>query len=61
LYSLRNKIAEVEQLKRRHISLINTTDTNFKRYLFNKLPWSEKFIGIKGSRGVGKTTLLLHI
>lgn len=36
------------------------TDLNFTRYLFAQLPWQDRLIGIKGARGVGKTTLLLQ-
>lgn len=31
-----------------------------KRYLYEKIDFSSQMIGIVGSRGVGKTTLLLH-
>ena len=39
---------------------IEQTDLGFKRYLFARLPWQDRLIGIKGGRGVGKTTLLLQ-
>jgi len=32
----------------------------FKRYLFYKINWNNRLIGIKGARGTGKTTLLLQ-
>lgn len=31
---------------------------DFKRYLYNKIDWTNRLIAIKGARGVGKTTLL---
>lgn len=34
--------------------------TDFKRYLYDKIDWRDRLIGIKGARGVGKTTLLLQ-
>jgi len=37
-----------------------TTQINSKRSFFDVIDWSNRFIGIKGSRGVGKTTLLLQ-
>jgi len=47
--------------------LINTfhrklaaTDLRFKRYLYDRINWNVRLIGIKGARGVGKTTLLLQ-
>lgn len=33
---------------------------NFKRYLLEEIAWDTRLIGVKGSRGVGKTTLLLQ-
>ncbi len=32
----------------------------FKRYLYTQINWDARLIGIKGPRGVGKTTLLLQ-
>ena len=32
----------------------------YKRFLFEKIDFNERLIGILGSRGVGKTTLLLQ-
>ncbi|SFU08860.1 hypothetical protein SAMN04489724_3848 [Algoriphagus locisalis] len=40
--------------------LIRSTDTTFKRYLFDQIDWNERLIGIKGARGTGKTTLVLQ-
>lgn len=36
------------------------TDLRFKRYLYGRINWNVRLIGIKGARGVGKTTLLLQ-
>ncbi|MCR5379405.1 MAG: AAA family ATPase [Lentisphaeria bacterium] len=33
---------------------------DFKRYLYSKINWNARMIGIKGARGVGKTTMLLQ-
>jgi len=33
---------------------------SFKRYLYTKIIWSDRLIGISGARGTGKTTLLLQ-
>ena len=35
-------------------------DLRFKRYLYSQINWKSRLIGIKGPRGVGKTTLLLQ-
>lgn len=50
----------MESLRYKHINIINEVDLSFQRYLLKQLPWEERLIGIKGSRGVGKTTLLLQ-
>lgn len=39
---------------------IARTDTSFTRSLLDEINWDARLIGIKGSRGVGKTTLLLQ-
>lgn len=36
------------------------TPLNFKRSLYDKINWDARLIGIKGERGVGKTTLILQ-
>ncbi len=40
--------------------LLNQLSTSWKRYLFPKIPENERLLGIKGLRGVGKTTMLLQ-
>ncbi len=44
----------------RHTALINQTDMGFQRSVLNRIPWNERLVGIKGSRGIGKTTLVLQ-
>jgi len=46
--------------QRRFYNLLQSLNTTYKRYLFNKIDFNEKLIGIIGARGVGKTTLLLQ-
>lgn len=50
----------MDKIRKRHINLINETTLDFERYLINELPWDRRLIGIKGSRGIGKTTLILQ-
>jgi predicted AAA+ superfamily ATPase len=40
--------------------LINRVSFNFQRSLLNSVDWSQRLIEIRGSRGVGKTTLMLQ-
>ena len=39
--------------------LEETRSTNL-RYLYSQIEWDERLIGIKGARGVGKTTMMLQ-
>ena len=41
-------------------SLIENVNLEFKRYLFREINWNTRLIEILGSRGVGKTTLMLQ-
>lgn len=34
--------------------------TDFKRYMYNRLPWNARLVGLMGPRGVGKSTMLLQ-
>jgi len=50
----------MENLFQFSASRINSVDTSFKRYLWDKINWNNRLIAITGARGVGKTTLLLQ-
>ena len=50
----------MEQLIALSNKKLASTDTGFKRYLYEKINWNNQLIVIKGAKGVGKTTLLLQ-
>lgn len=50
----------MESLIQKFRRKISATDTAFIRSLEEKINWNSRLIGIKGQRGVGKTTLLLQ-
>ena len=50
----------MESLFRNSILQTKATSLDFKRYLHKKIDWNYRLIGIKGARGIGKTTLLLQ-
>lgn len=50
----------MEELFRKYIEKIQRIDTNFVRSFIHDINWNARLIGIKGARGVGKTTLLLQ-
>lgn len=41
-------------------TLLQSTTTDFKRYLYDKVSWDSRMTGIIGARGVGKTTMVLQ-
>lgn len=41
-------------------TLLQNTTTDFKRYLYEKISWESRMVGIIGARGVGKTTMILQ-
>lgn len=43
-----------------HEQLVKGVSMGFRRYLFRKIKWDRRMIGILGTKGVGKTTLLLQ-
>ena len=58
--SLFYQLPNMDALYQKFQTLIQLTDTSFKRYLFNMIDWNNRMIGIVGPRGVGKTTLILQ-
>ncbi len=41
-------------------TLLRNTNLAFKRYLYDKVSWESRMVGIVGPRGVGKTTMILQ-
>ena len=50
----------MELLSRRYKKLLENIDTRFHRSLYSQIDWTQPLIGIKGQRGVGKTTMMLQ-
>lgn len=50
----------IEGLFRNYRRKITHTPTSFHRYLYEKINWTSMVVGIKGPKGVGKTTLILQ-
>ena len=50
----------METLRQKFYEKYALAQTKTIRHFINTIDWSNRFIGIKGSRGVGKTTLLLQ-
>ena len=50
----------METFYRTHSYLVEHTNAAVRRYLMDEIDWNDRLIGIKGTRGVGKTTFLLQ-
>lgn len=50
----------MEKLFEKYIQKLQGVSTVFTRSIINDINWNARLIGIKGARGIGKTTLLLQ-
>ena len=50
----------MEAFFRTHAYLVEHTNATLRRTLMDEIDWDDRMIGIKGTRGVGKTTFLLQ-
>lgn len=50
----------METLITTHERLLKYTNTSFMRYLYDKIIWNNRLVGIIGAKGTGKSTLLLQ-
>ena len=50
----------MEAFYRTHAYLVEHTNAPVRRDLMDEIDWNDRLIGIKGTRGVGKTTFLLQ-
>ena len=54
------ELVELQPLFDNYHRKLAKIDLRFKRYLYSQINWEARLIGIKGPRGVGKTTMLLQ-
>ena len=50
----------MEAFFRTHRYLVEHVNAPVRRSLMDEIDWNDRMIGIKGTRGVGKTTFLLQ-
>ena len=50
----------MEAFSRTHRYLVEHTNAPVRRILMDEINWNDRLIGIKGTRGIGKTTFLLQ-
>ena len=53
-------ILKMEAFYKTHEYLLAHTDARVRRNLMDEINWDDRLIGIKGTRGVGKTTFLIQ-
>lgn len=51
---------EIQPLINNYHNRLATVSNKYHRYLYSQINWDARMIGIKGARGVGKTTLILQ-
>lgn len=51
---------DIQPLLNAYHRKLAATNLRFKRYLYGRINWDVRLVGIKGARGVGKTTLLMQ-
>ena len=57
---VRRILLTMRTLYQKFETLLDRTPTDFKRYLYERVSWDSRMIGVMGPRGVGKTTLILQ-
>ena len=50
----------LENLRKLEKRILKENSSDYKRYLYQRIDFGSQMIGIVGSRGVGKTTILLQ-
>jgi predicted AAA+ superfamily ATPase len=50
----------MDKLFQVYYQLLRELDSDFYRYIYSKINWNARMIGLTGPRGVGKTTLILQ-
>jgi predicted AAA+ superfamily ATPase len=50
----------MEELISYQNKILRSVNSHWKRYAYDEIDWNQRLFGIKGLRGVGKTTLMLQ-
>lgn len=50
----------MEKLQANFDAMLRSTPTEFHRYMYHRINWNNRMLGLVGPRGVGKTTLMLQ-
>ena len=55
-----SKQSSMEKLQVTFDKLLRETTSTFHRYMYDRIEWKERIVGLLGPRGVGKTTMVLQ-
>ena len=50
----------MDKLQQHFSKLLRETTSEFYRYMYDKISWDARMVGLTGPRGVGKTTMILQ-
>ena len=50
----------MERLQATFDKLLRETTSTFHRYMYDRIDWQARVVGLLGPRGVGKTTMVLQ-
>ena len=53
-------VTEIEDLQLHYHLRLQSTTSDFHRYIYDSIDWEDRLVGIKGPKGVGKTTMILQ-
>ena len=53
-------VTEIEDLLLHYHLRLQSTPMDFHRYNYDSIDWTDRLVGIKGPKGVGKTTMMLQ-
>lgn len=51
---------DIQKIYRAYRRKLKDTPLSFTRYLYDKIDCNDRLIGIKGARGMGKTTRIVY-
>ena len=50
----------MERLRATFDKLLRETTPTFHRYMYDRIDWNARIVGLLGPRGIGKTTMVLQ-
>ena len=50
----------MDRLQKNFDLVLRNIPTDFQRYMYRRINWNNRLLGLVGPRGIGKTTLVLQ-